>query len=135
MAKKTMRWSLDEAKAALTCEHIANEKVISTQVFNMPELFYEWADMDSVQKQVAAYGLKQKMADACAVTKDMEQTVNERIVTIDSMWARLSVDRNFVVKGGERETLKKKLEGAITEGKVTLTPELAEVLRALGVKC
>lgn len=135
MAKKTMKWALDESKGILTCEHIGNEKVLSTQSFIMTELFYEWADMDSVQKQVAAYGLKQKMADACATTKDMEQTVNERIVTIDSMWARLSLDRNFVVKGGERETLKKKLEGAITEGKVQLTPELAEVLRGLGVKC
>lgn len=135
MAKKSMDWDLTLATGILKVDHKdKGGEIVRTQEFDLTELFSDWTDLTDFQKQMIAYGAKQKMADACAVNKDMDQSVNDRIVTLSNMWSRFQ-EGTWSMKTGERDTLKKKIEKEIAEKKVELTPELKAMFEKLGVKC
>lgn len=134
MAKKSMDWSLTLSTGVLKVDHKDSDgTILKSQEFNLATLF-EWSDLTDFQKNMIAYGAKQKMADACAVNKDIGQTVNDRIVTLSNMWSRFE-EGTWSQKSGERDTLKKKIEKEIAEAKVALTPELKAMFEKLGVKC
>ena len=134
MAKKSMDWSLTLSTGVLKVDHKDSDgTILKSQEFNLATLF-EWSDLTDFQKNMIAYGAKQKMADACAVNKDIGQTVNDRIVTLSNMWSRFE-EGTWSQKAGERDTLKKKIEKEIAEAKVALTPELKAMFEKLGVKC
>ena len=135
MAKKSMDWALDRLSGMLTVDHKDSDgEVLKTMEFDLNQIFESWTEMTMVQKEIAAYGVKQKMADCCAANKDMGQTVNDRIVALSNMWGRL-VDGIWTQKTGDKNTLAKKLESGIADGKIPVTPELLEALRKMGVKC
>ena len=135
MAKKSMDWNLELATGILKVDHKDSEgTILRTQDFDLTELFSDWSDFTDFQKNMIAYGAKQKMSDACAVNKDMAQSVNDRIVTLSNMWSRFQ-EGTWTMKAGERDTLKKKIEKEIAEAKVVLTPELKAMFEKLGVKC
>jgi hypothetical protein len=135
MAKKSMDWDLNIETGILKVDHKADAgTILKSQDFDLKILFEDWADLTSFQKNMIAYGAKQKMSDACAANKDLGQTVNDRIVTLSNMWGRF-VDGVWTQKPGERDTLKKKIEAGIAEGKIPMTDELKAALTAMGIKC
>jgi|WetSurMetagenome_2_1015567.scaffolds.fasta_scaffold319051_1 hypothetical protein len=136
MAKKSMDWSLTLDTGILKVDHKNPEgEIVKSQEFTLATLFDGiWTELTDFQKNMIAYGAKQKMADACAVNKDMDQTINDRIVTLSNMWSRFE-EGTWSQKAGERDTLKKKIEKEIAEAKVILTPELKAMFEKLGVKC
>jgi hypothetical protein len=134
MGEKSMGWSMVEDTGILTVTHkdVTPNKAVD---FDLKLLFEDFVELEQVQKQVIAYGVKQRLSDKTAKNSDEKLTVNERIVTMSNIWNRLSVDRVFKAAAGDKNTLGKKLAEGIAEGKVPVTPELLEVLRGMGVKC
>jgi hypothetical protein len=134
MAERSMSWALVEETGILTVTHkdVNPEKAVD---FDLNLIFEDFKELEHVQKQVIAYGVKQRLSDKTAKNSDEKLTVNERIVTMSNIWNRLSVDRIFKSATGDKNTLGKKLESGIAEGKIPVTPELLEVLRKMGVKC
>jgi hypothetical protein len=134
MAERSMSWALVEETGILTVTHkdVSPEKAVD---FDLNLIFEDFKELEHVQKQVIAYGVKQRLSDKTAKNSDEKLTVNERIVTMSNIWNRLSVDRIFKSATGDKNTLGKKLAEGIAEGKVPVTPELLEVLRSMGVKC
>jgi hypothetical protein len=134
MAERSMSWALIEETGILTVTHkdVSPEKAVD---FDLNLIFEDFKELEHVQKQVIAYGVKQRLSDKTAKNSDEKLTVNERIVTMSNIWNRLSVDRIFKSAVGDKNTLSKKLESGIAEGKIPVTPELLEALRKMGVKC
>ena len=134
MADRTMSWALVEATGILTVTHkdVTPDKEVD---FDLNLIFEDFKDLEPVQKQIIAYGVKQRLSDKTAKNTDEKLTVNERIVTMSNIWNRMSVDRIFKSATGDKNTLGKKLESGIAEGKIPVTPELLEALRKMGVKC
>jgi hypothetical protein len=134
MAERSMSWALVEETGILTVTHkdVSPEKAVD---FDLCLIFEDFKELEHVQKQVIAYGVKQRLSDKTAKNSDEKLTVNERIVTMSNIWNRLSVDRIFKSATGDKNTLSKKLESGIAEGKIPVTPELLEALRKMGVKC
>jgi hypothetical protein len=134
MAERSMSWALVEETGVLTVTHkdVSPEKAVD---FDLNLIFEDFKELEHVQKQVIAYGVKQRLSDKTAKNSDEKLTVNERIVTMSNIWNRLSVDRIFKSAVGDKNTLSKKLESGIAEGKIPVTPELLEALRKMGVKC
>ena len=132
MAKKSMDWEFSD-QGILTVEHkdVTPSKKVD---FDVKEFFPNFTDMDKIQQNVVVYGLKQKLADSCAASKDMAMTVNERIATMSNVWSRLK-DGVWTQKGGERETISKKIAANLEKVDLSTVPEaVLNALRAAGVK-
>lgn len=108
MAKKTMKWTLDEG--ILTCEHTDGD---FSQPFDLTELWPDFGDWNEVQSKAGAYGIKQKLADHCAQSADAKYTPEERRDRMADLWARLTdpKDPQWNVKGEGRTS---KIDKAMT---------------------
>jgi hypothetical protein len=83
---KAMKWTVDGS--VLTLEHV-DSPVALTQTFDVVEIFPEWDTLTDVQQKVVLNGLKQKLADSVAVSKDAKLTPKERSEAIAELWGRL----------------------------------------------
>ena len=134
MAKKTMDWDFTK-DGILTCTHkdVTPEKKVD---FDLTEFFEDFSELTEIQQNIIVYGIKQKLADACAVQKPEVLTTNERIVTMSNVWSRLK-DGVWTQKGGDRQTLKKTMQSGLdaltAEAKAAITPELRELLKKQGL--
>lgn len=138
MAKRTMDWSVNE-DGVLNCDHLDNEgKVLKAQTFDITKLFPDYSELDEIQQKLVVYGLKQKLADSVAAEKKLELTCNERIVTLDGIFARL-LDGVWSQKGGGvRNTLKKQMQEGMDslddETKAAIPEAVAEMMKKYGIK-
>ena len=136
MGKRNMGWSIDMETGILTCTHAdAGDK---TQDCPLVDLFEDFAELDFIQKNLIAYGAKQKLADSVASEKKLELTANERIVTMDGIWARLKEGVWSQKGGGVRNTLKKQLQEGMdsisAEEKAAIPEAVAEMMKKYGIK-
>jgi len=67
-------------------------------------LFEDFEEMESVQKACIINGLKQKLDDSIARSKDMKLTEKEKREVQEALWLRISGDRewNMAKAGGTR---------------------------------
>lgn len=125
MAKQTMKWELLE-EVVLACTHLDDED--RQQMFDLTELYPDYREYNEVQKNIIAYGVKQKLADSCARSKDQTLTSQERTEQMDEVYSRM-VSGDWNQKGIERQTLNKKLKAA----KEAATEAELAILRKLGL--
>jgi len=83
---KVMKWTLDGSY--LTLEHVDSPEKL-TQTFDAAEIFPQWTELTDVQQKVIVNGLKQKLADSVAVSKDAKMNASERHDSIAELWERL----------------------------------------------
>jgi len=96
MAKSKLSWSLVETK--LVVEILATQAKVT---FDIGEIYPNFMDMSDVQQRVIANGLKQKLADHLARTKDMVLTPIEMKTELEVLWERLCNGHwNVEGKGG-----------------------------------
>ena len=75
---------------------------------NLSDLFTEIEDMEEVQVSTVVNGIKQKIDDTIARSKDMKLTEAEKRVEQEALWNRISIERewNMTKKAsGPRETV------------------------------
>jgi len=123
MAKKQMNWTNNAA--ILKVEHLDIEE---SQEFDLTEIFEEADNFNEVQLNVIVYGIKQKLADSCARSKDMTLTGAERVEQIAEVWERLKTG-DWNQKGVERNTSAKKIK----EAQANASPEELAVMKKLGL--
>lgn len=136
MAKRNMTWSIDMETGILTATHAdAGDKA---QEFDLTKLFEDFTELDFIQRNLIAYGAKQKLADSVASEKKLEMTANERIVTMDGIFARLLEGVWSQKGGGVRNTLKKQMQEGMdaisAEEKAAIPEAVAEMMKKFGIK-
>ena len=86
MAKSTQaKWEYTDA-GILTVEL----PTLST-TFDLTKLYYGWGQMDEAERFFSAYGVKQKLSDRCAASKDATYTDTEKITRMEELF-------NYAVK-------------------------------------
>ena len=115
----------------LTCTHQDCKPEVK-QNLDLTLLFPDFATLDEPQQMTVVYGVKQKCADACARSKDMTLTSNERQSVIEETYTRIAVERkwNAEREAGDRISVKKVAEKA--EG-MDLTDDQRALLTKLGI--
>jgi hypothetical protein len=108
MASKITKWLIDWKTGVMSCTIDAINK---TAEYDVKVIFPEWDEMTDIQKHCVYTGLKPKLEDTTAESKDMKQTPAERYAKISNMWNRLTVDEVWSLKSGERDTPQKRLAG------------------------
>jgi hypothetical protein len=108
------KWSFIEATGIATAE-FKDEKLQTT--FDMKKLYPEglWEKLSSIGKTLAYYGLKQKLADACARDAKEKLTAQEAINVMLEVFKRL-VAGNWNAEGVGRVSV-------LTQAKEHLSPE------------
>ena len=94
MAKKTMTWTINGN--ILTVKHLDDNDRLDT--FDMVELFDNFNKLEEVQQLTIVNGVKQKLADSCARSKDEKLTPAERTEQMAKIWKRMVVDRKWTTK-------------------------------------
>lgn len=132
MAKKTMDWTYDGS--TLKCEHLDVTPTVK-QDFDLTLLFPTFLDFSEVGMEAAVYGIKQKLADACARPKELKLTQAERKEVIQTTYDRITDPSdpkwNAPKEAGERISVKK-VEAKASE--LDLTDEQKELMDHLGLK-
>lgn len=83
---KRATWSLDEA----TGIHTVVLPTGATASYDLAKLYSrDWSELTSIDKQVFAYGCKQKQMDATAKSADMKLTDQERLLVFQEVYERL----------------------------------------------
>ena len=119
MAKS--KWNLD--KATLTCT--SGDTITN---IDLATLFPEFDNMDDVQQMAIAYGIKQKLSDACARPKDQTLTSAEaKVVMINTYERVVGGDWNQGRTGAV--SYKSKINSAVAKA----TDAEKKVLRKLGL--
>jgi len=66
------------------------------------DLFGNWESLDEVQQAVVINGLKQKLDDATARSKDEKLTEEEKREVQKTLWLRISEERKWNTEGKEK---------------------------------
>ena len=125
--KKTMNWEYYEGN--LICEHLDNDG--EQQPFDLNKVFSDIEDFNEVQITIIVYGLKQKLADATARSKDMKLTAYERKAVMEETYNRI-VDGKWLAdrEVGDRISVKKIAKKAED---MELSDETRAALKELGI--
>ena len=103
--------------------------------FNLAELFEDFTDLTSLQQAAIAYGVKQKLADCTARSKDMTLSDQEQVDTMTARYRTLIETQEWNEKGGGGGIAIASSAVKILKDKVDqLTPELKAALEAAGMK-
>jgi hypothetical protein len=126
MARKQTKWEYND-EGILSCELPEGAKC----EFDLTELFVNWTDFDEVERFYAAYGVKQKLSDRCAATKDASYTEEEKVTRMKELFI-YTVEKRKLPKseksGIARKVTPEKIAGAVK----TFTPEqIAELQKQL----
>ena len=99
MSKKL--WSVDLDSGILTRHY---EGDVDDLTCDLTVLFEEFCTMEPVQQRVIVNGLKQRLADTTARTKDAKLSESEKREVQDALWQRMSVEREYLMpsEGGQR---------------------------------
>jgi len=86
---------------------VYKDEEVKDLTINLVDLFPEFMDFDNAQKGCVVNGVKQKLSDTIARSKDMALTEAEKRTAQEALWLRNSVDRlwNLEKTGGKRETV------------------------------
>jgi len=123
-------WTLDRDGGVLSC--VVSDRTMSV---DLTELFTDYVEYTALQQDAIAYGVKQKLADCTARSKDMTLSAQEQCDTMADRYRTLIDSQEWNEKGGgggiaiASAALKK-----IKEHADQLTPELRAALEAAGVK-
>ena len=120
---KAMQWEL--IKGMLEVAHNDGD---FKQSFDLTRMFGDFVELDTVQRHIIGYGVKQKLADSCAKKLDEKLTAEERRDTMTAVWDRL-IAGEWNTKGISRQTVKKRID----EGVEKASPEELEVLLKLKI--
>lgn len=82
-----------------------------TDKYDLTLLIGSWSALDEIQRFYIAYGVKQKLSDKCAATKDQTFTEVEKIARMKELY-------NFTVK--ERKLPKSEKDGGVKGPKAAL---------------
>jgi hypothetical protein len=123
---KVMKWTIDGS--ILSLEHVDSPVTLS-QAFDATDIFPEFGKMTDVQQKVIVNGIKQKLADSVAVSKEEKMTPDERSASIAELWERLCAGEWNKV-GTERVSINKKAAAMKDE----LSDDQIALLKKLGIK-
>jgi hypothetical protein len=76
-------------------------KVCADLVMDLTDLFPEFLSFDEVQRNCVINGLKQKLDDAIARSKDQSLTEAEKREVQEALWLRISAERKWNAEGKE----------------------------------
>ena len=103
--------------------------------YDLTELFEDFTDLTSLQQAAIAYGVKQKLADCTARSKDMTLSPQEQVDTMTARYRTLIETQEWNEKGGGGGIAIASSAVKILKDKVDqLTPELKAALEAAGMK-
>jgi hypothetical protein len=91
MAEEKVRMSWELKNADLICS--IGTVIVGT--FNLLLIWPTFLDFEEVARELGAYGVKQKLADSTARSKEAKLTLTELKDQLASMWKQLSVDKKF----------------------------------------
>lgn len=99
MAKRALEWN-DKAvvKANLTALTVTvkdGEESTVSESFELTEIFPNFAQFDEIQRWVIINGVKQKLADSAALSKDTDPTPGEKLEAIQGMWNQITVENQW----------------------------------------
>lgn len=95
MAKVKATWTVE--KSNLTCTFSDN----TTASYDLAKIFPDFLKLDEIQQLTVGYGIKQKLSDKTAASKDAKLTNAERKAAMDETWKQLTVDKKWTSgKGG-----------------------------------
>ncbi len=134
MAKKKLTWK--RTNSLLSCGRTIGDAYAAFARFDIVKLFKGYMALNVVQKTIVEYGLKQKLADACARPADMKLTDSEMADQMNETFNLLvagewnkkpkhmtALDRKLTERANLQEMIKK----AVTEaGKQGMKPKQAK---------
>jgi hypothetical protein len=126
--KRTMKWSLEEG--SLIATHLDEEDYYSR--FDLDMLFPDFDTMTEVQQMLIAYGVKQKLADSCARSKEVSLNAFERHTQMNEVWHTLLTGK-WKEAGKGKESLQKKISKAEAEAPESEVAKAVAVLRKAGI--
>jgi len=120
---KLMTWKLSEDMTVLTLE-----TSIKTIQFNILDFFksVKWERLEQVEKLAVINGLKQKLSDKTAASKELQLSLKEKLDVIEAAWKQLTEGRMWNKPSEGRKAAVSKIDSAL--GKATLE-ELAMMLK------
>jgi hypothetical protein len=80
---KNMTWTVKLDSSRLQVKHSENGR---EQAFYLNKIFPTWEQMTEVQKRIVTNGVKQRLADKLAKSKDEKLTVAERVASVQATW-------------------------------------------------
>jgi len=86
----------NEAKGILTRSY---KEETSSLVMELIELYPEFMDFDDAQEMAIVNGIKQKLDDAIARSKDMTLSEEEKREIQETIWLRMSIERKYNTEG------------------------------------
>jgi len=125
--KRTMKWTLDGD--TLVAKHL-DTPLDKLSLFVITDIFPNFTEMTEVQQNLIAYGIKQKLADSCARSKEVSLNADERHTQMMEVWNTL-LDGKWKEEGKGKESLQKKIDKKAAED-----PEVAKaqaILRKAGL--
>jgi hypothetical protein len=125
MAKQA-KWNYTD-EGVLSCE-LPEGTVVE---FDLTELYLGWTDMDEAEKFFASYGVKQKLSDRCATTKDASYTEEEKVTRMKELFVYTVENRKLPKtekSGFTRKLTPEKIAGAV---KNYTAEEIADLQRQL----
>jgi len=101
--------------------------------YDITKIFHNWANFTPAEKFYAGYGVKQKLSDHCAASKDATYTDAEKITRMDELFNYTAENAELPKterKGGfgiSKKSIAKKIEkreAPLTEDQIALMKEL-----------
>lgn len=113
--KKWMNWTLNETMDVLTCSFDDILEHTPDLVCNLREFFksVKWERLEDVEKLALVNGIKQKLADKTAASKDLAMSAKEKRAVMAATWERLCNERLWNAKAEPRGKVQTRIDNAL----------------------
>jgi len=133
--KKWLDWTLDLVAGLLTCSFDDPIEHTPEIVFNLRDFFksVKWERLEDVEKAALANGIKQKLADKTAASKDLAMSAKEKRAVMAATWERLCNKRLWNAPAQARGKIQSKDTKAINNALATADVKDLAVMVKLGL--
>jgi len=133
--KKWMSWTLSEDMSVLTCAFDDVLEHTPDLVCNLREFFksVKWERLEDVEKLALVNGIKQKLADKTAASKDLAMSAKEKRAVMAATWERLCNKRLWNAPAQARGKIQSKDTKAINNALATADVKDLAVMVKLGL--
>lgn len=103
--------------------------------YDLTTVFMGWADFSEAEKFYAGYGVKQKLSDLCAASKDATYTDAEKIKRMDELFNYTAENAELpkTERKGGFGISKKSIAEKIEKREVPLTEDQIALMKELGL--
>jgi len=124
VVKKTLTWKVSEDMSYMTLE--ASNGRNMTFTFTDFWKTGKWERLEDVEKLCVINGLKQKLVDKIAASKDLQLSIDEKFKIIEETWKRLCENRQWNKPSEGRKAAVSKIDSALSKASEA---ELAMMLK------